>query len=51
MNESIVLCLTGLSNPVAEERKYVIMQPDLGGWNNIRMALEIAILFAHVTGD
>lgn len=25
-------------------------QPDLGGWNNIRMAAEVAIVFAHATG-
>ena len=31
-------------------RKYLIFQPDLGGWNNIRMALEIAILLAKVSG-
>lgn len=33
-----------------DKRKYVVMQPDLGGWNNIRMALELGLLFAHVTG-
>ena len=31
-------------------RKFVVFQPDLGGWNNIRMALEVVILFAKVTG-
>lgn len=31
-------------------QKYVIFQPDGGGWNNIRMAAEVAILFAHTTG-
>lgn len=31
-------------------RKYVVFQPDLGGWNNIRMALEVVIVFAKVTG-
>ena len=30
--------------------KYVVYQPDLGGWNNIRMALEVVIVFAHATG-
>ena len=33
-----------------EDRKYVVFQPDLGGWNNIRMALEVVIVFALVTG-
>ena len=32
------------------ERKYLVYQPDLGGWNNIRMAAEVAIVFAHATG-
>jgi hypothetical protein len=35
---------------VIEDRRYLVFQPDLGGWNNIRMALEVAILFAHFTG-
>jgi hypothetical protein len=29
--------------------KFVVFQPDLGGWNNIRMALEVVILFALLT--
>ena len=32
------------------DRKYVVMEPDLGGWNNIRMSLEVAIAFVLVTG-
>lgn len=32
------------------KQKYVVFQPDQGGWNNIRMAAETAIIFAHVTG-
>lgn len=32
------------------EQKYVIFQPDGGGWNNIRMAAETVIIFAHATG-
>jgi hypothetical protein len=40
----------GFTNPNINERKFVVMQPDLGGWNNIRMALELGILFALVTG-
>lgn len=39
----------GLSAAV-DERRYVVFQPDLGGWNNIRMSLEVTILFALVTG-
>ena len=39
----------GLSAHV-KERKYVVFQPDLGGWNNIRMSLEVTIVFALMTG-
>ena len=39
----------GLLGPV-EEQEYVVFQPDGGGWNNIRMAAEVAMIFAHVTG-
>lgn len=31
-----------------EERKFVVFQSDLGGWNNIRMALEVVVLIAQV---
>eukprot|EP01039_Chlorochromonas_danica_P010999 gene10999-12246_t len=31
-------------------RKFIVFQPDEGGWNNIRMALEVVIVFAMVTG-
>jgi hypothetical protein len=37
-------------NATLENKKFVVFQPDLGGWNNIRMALEVVILFAKVTG-
>ena len=30
--------------------RYVTFEPDRGGWNNIRMSLEIVIVFAAVTG-
>ncbi|KAL7443230.1 hypothetical protein ACHAXM_008859 [Skeletonema potamos] len=32
------------------EKRYITFEPDRGGWNNIRMALEIVIVFAAVTG-
>jgi hypothetical protein len=40
----------GLQAPNVTDRRYVVFQPDLGGWNNIRMALEVVILYALVTG-
>ena len=33
-----------------EEKKFLLFEPDRGGWNNIRMAAETAIVFALVTG-
>ena len=30
--------------------KYMTFEPDLGGWNNIRMAMELMVMLAHVTG-
>jgi len=33
-----------------EKRRYIVFQPDLGGWNNIRMSLETAMVFALATG-
>lgn len=32
------------------KKKYVLFEPDQGGWNNIRMAAETAIVFALITG-
>lgn len=37
----------GLNAPL-KDRKFIVFQPDSGGWNNIRMALEVVILFAQV---
>jgi hypothetical protein len=33
-----------------DQQKYVVFEPDRGAWNNIRMAAEVAIVFAHATG-
>ena len=30
--------------------KYVTFEPDVGGWNNIRMQMEIVMVFAYATG-
>jgi hypothetical protein len=32
------------------QRKYVTFEPDSGGWNNIRMSMEIIVVFALTTG-
>lgn len=47
---SILRESSGLSQLDIKKRKFVVFQPDLGGWNNIRMGLEIVILFAYATG-
>ena len=31
-------------------RRYITFEPDKGGWNNIRMSMEIIFVFAAVTG-
>jgi hypothetical protein len=41
---------SGMNQPDITKRKYVVFQSDLGGWNNIRMALEVVILFAYASG-
>lgn len=33
-----------------EVQKYVTFEPDVGGWNNIRMQMETVIVFAAATG-
>jgi hypothetical protein len=38
------------SFPPLSARKYLLFEPDRGGWNNIRMAAETAIILAHATG-
>ena len=32
------------------EKRYITFEPDRGGWNNIRMALEIVLVFSAATG-
>lgn len=44
------LHVVGPQNISEGDRKYLVYQPDLGGWNNIRMAAEVAVVFAHATG-
>ena len=39
----------GAKAPVVE-RRYLVFEPDRGGWNNIRMAAETAMIFAHASG-
>ena len=34
----------------AAEEKYITFEPDQGGWNNMRMALECILVLAHATG-
>jgi hypothetical protein len=39
--------------PFAEDGpnpKYVTFEPDVGGWNNIRMQMELVLVFAYATG-
>ena len=39
-----------LTEEERNENRYVTFEPDRGGWNNIRMSLEIVIVFAKATG-
>ena len=47
---------TGFQSPFAPQqdaqssRRYVTFEPDRGGWNNIRMSMEIIFVFAAATG-
>ncbi len=36
--------------PHDEEERFLTFEPDSGGWNNIRMSLEILVVFAATTG-
>jgi hypothetical protein len=38
------------SSPLAVQDTYLTFEPDEGGWNNIRMALENAVMMAIMTG-
>lgn len=33
-----------------EEERFLVWEPDCGGWNNIRMGFELAVVLAHATG-
>lgn len=37
-------------NKANNKTKYLVFMPDGGGWNNIRMAAETAMIFGHATG-
>ena len=39
-----------LTTPINKKRKYLSVEVDEGGWNNIRMTVEIAMAMAHATG-
>lgn len=32
------------------QEKYITFEPDVGGWNNIRMQMEVVLVFAAATG-
>jgi len=37
-------------SPFYDEEKYITFEPDHGGWNNIRMAMETILVLAHAMG-
>jgi hypothetical protein len=37
-------------SPFYDPEKYLTFEPDIGGWNNIRMAYETLLVLAHATG-
>lgn len=37
-------------SPFYDPEKYLTFEPDIGGWNNIRMAYETILVLAHATG-
>mmetsp|Transcript_6259 Transcript_6259/g.9354 ORF Transcript_6259/g.9354 Transcript_6259/m.9354 type:complete len:451 (-) Transcript_6259:1628-2980(-) len=37
-------------NDFGPAKKYVTFEPDVGGWNNIRMQMELVLVFAYATG-
>lgn len=41
---------SGYKSPFYDENKYLTFEPDHGGWNNIRMAMETVLVLAHATG-
>jgi len=38
------------ASPFRDPEKYLTFEPDHGGWNNIRMAMETTIVLAHAMG-
>ena len=54
--ESLLRNSSGLSTERVEDRRYLLFQPDLGGWNNIRMgkiilslSLQASCLFLFIS--
>jgi len=41
---------TPFKNSQAKKPQYITFEPDSGGWNNIRMSMEIIFVFAAATG-